>query len=255
MISGSGIPQSMLVLGAGSAIAQATVEALARLGLQRVILAARQPTALEPWIEQLHTNYPQLACSTVAFDATAVDCHAALIEQVWHSEHRVDAALLAFGILGPVGHQPSGTTALSTLQTNLVGAASLLLLLRDRFVDQGQGHLIVLSSVAACRPRGSNAVYASAKSGLDALARGLSDSVEHDAVTITVVRPGFVASPLTAGLAPAPFATTVTRVADDIVHGIRRRTAIVWSPAILRFVISTLNMLPSALYRRITSRR
>ncbi len=255
MIAGSGIPQRMLVLGAGSAIAQATVEALAAHGLQRAVLAARHPGELHPWLDQLHADHPQLTWSTIAFDAACIDGHAALIDQVWQREGRIDAALVAFGVLGPVGHQPSGSVAIDTLHVDLLGAASLCLLLRDRFVEGGQGHLIVLSSVAAGRPRASNAIYAAAKAGLDALARGLGDSLVDDAVTVTVVRPGFVASPMTAGLPPAPFATTATKVADDIVRGIRRRAPIVWSPPILRPIITALNLLPDPLYRRVTARR
>ncbi len=255
MIAGNALPQRLLVLGAGSAIAQATVEALAGHGLQSVVLAARRPDQLKHWVEQLQANHPKLHCTTVGFDAAATATHAALVEQIWHGGGRIDAALVAFGVLGPVGRQPSGSTSSDTIEVNFVGAASLVLLLRDRFVEQGQGHLVVISSVAACRPRANNAVYAATKAGIDTLARGLGDGLASDAVTVTVVRPGYVASPMTEGLAPAPFATTPERVAADIVRGMRRRAAVVWSPPILRPVVAAMTRLPDPLYRRLTSRR
>ena len=62
----------------------------------------------------------------------------------------------------------------------------------------------MLSSVAAERPRRANAVYGASKAGLDALAQGLGDELHEQGVRILVVRPGFVHTRMTRGLAPAP---------------------------------------------------
>jgi decaprenylphospho-beta-D-erythro-pentofuranosid-2-ulose 2-reductase len=71
----------------------------------------------------------------------------------------------------------------------------------------------VLSSIAAVRPRQANFVYGAAKSGLDAFGRGLADSLHGSGVQVLSVRPGFVIGRMTAGLAPAPLATTPAAVA------------------------------------------
>jgi decaprenylphospho-beta-D-erythro-pentofuranosid-2-ulose 2-reductase len=67
---------------------------------------------------------------------------------------------------------------------------------------------VLLSVAAVERPRASNPIYGAAKAGLDALAQGLSDAIASSGVRVLVVRPGFVKTRMTAGLEPAPFATT-----------------------------------------------
>ena len=71
----------------------------------------------------------------------------------------------------------------------------------------------MLSSVAGERVRAANVVYGAAKAGLDALAQGLGDALHDDGVRVMVVRPGFVRTRMTRGLAPAPLATTPQAVA------------------------------------------
>ena len=49
---------------------------------------------------------------------------------------------------------------------------------------QGRGTIVVLSSMAAIRPRKANFVYGAAKSGLDAFSRGLADSLHGSGVRV-----------------------------------------------------------------------
>ncbi|MGH2914711.1 MAG: SDR family NAD(P)-dependent oxidoreductase [Solirubrobacteraceae bacterium] len=52
-----------------------------------------------------------------------------------------------------------------------LGAGSLLLACLRQLRAQRHGTIVVLPSVAAERPRATNAIYGAAKAGLDALAR------------------------------------------------------------------------------------
>jgi short-subunit dehydrogenase len=54
--------------------------------------------------------------------------------------------------------------------------------------SQGSGTIVVLSSVAAIRPRKANFVYGAAKAGLDAFAPGLADSLAGSGVRVLLVR-------------------------------------------------------------------
>ena len=72
---------------------------------------------------------------------------------------------------------------------------------------------MVLSSVAGERARRADFIYGSSKAGLDAFAQGLGDALHGTGVHVMVVRPGFVRSRTTAGMAGAPLATTPEAVA------------------------------------------
>ena len=116
---------------------------------------------------------------------------------------------------------------------------------------QGHGRLVVLSSVAGERVRKANFVYGSSKAGLDGFAQGLGDALAGTGASVLVVRPGFVHSAMTAGLKPAPFATTPAAVADATVAALAKGRRTVWVPGILRFVFSAFRHLPGPIWRRL----
>ncbi|MGH9019378.1 MAG: SDR family NAD(P)-dependent oxidoreductase, partial [Acidimicrobiales bacterium] len=137
------------------------------------------------------------------------------------------------------------------LDTNCTGPAAALVAFAGVLRAQGAGRLVVLSSVAAVRVRRANFVYGASKAGLDAFATGLGESLRGSGAAVMVVRPGWVATRMTAGMTPGPMATTADAVATDVVAGLGRGSSVVWSPAPLRLVFAVLRLLPAALWRRL----
>ena len=255
MIDGTGIPESVLVLGAGSAIAQSIVAALVERGAADLVLAARRPLDLEPWLDSLNAAHRELSLASVRFDATDIGAHAGFIQSVWSEKRRFDMVVVAFGVMGDSDAADLHDDAVTVATTNYLGALSILRLVATRMTAQGQGRVVVLSSAAALLPRADQAVYASAKAGLDSYARGLALELHDSGVDITIVRPGFVHSPMTCGLKPAPYATTPDDVARDVVRGLERGAPVVWSPPMVRFMTAAARALPAPLYRRVMTGR
>jgi decaprenylphospho-beta-D-erythro-pentofuranosid-2-ulose 2-reductase len=163
-----------------------------------------------------------------------------------------DVVVLAVGVLGgQAGLDADPAEADEVMRVNFVDSGSLLLESLRQLRAQRSGTLVVLSSVAAERARASNAVYGAAKAGLDALAQGLADATAGHGVRVLVVRPGFVKTRMTAGLAPPPFATTPEAVADATAKALRGRAQTIWVPARLRIVFAVLRHLPRQVYRRL----
>ncbi len=78
----------------------------------------------------------------------------------------------AAGVLLPqAGVERDVPQAAEMIETNITGHVSTLLAVGARMRAQGRGTIIVLSSVAAVRPRKANPVYGSAKAALDTFAR------------------------------------------------------------------------------------
>ncbi len=246
-----GAVQSVLVLGGGSDIAQATVRALVAGRARRVVLAARDPAGLEAAcgdLRRLGADHVE----AVAFDADDVESHERVVGGLFERLGDVDVVLVAFGVLGEQErslHDPAAARAV--LQTNFVGAASVMLPVAERLRAQGHGSLVVLSSVAAERGRRSNFVYGASKAGIDAFAQGLGDELAPDGIQVMVVRPGQVRTKMTAGMEEAPFTTTADKVAEAIVGGLRRGSHTVWAPPVLRLVFGVLRHLPRPLFRRL----
>ena len=243
--------QSVLVLGGTSQLGQAITRALVRRRSRTVVLAARRPGELAPFTAELRA----LGATTVEliqFDADRPEDHTAIIGAAFDRHRDLDVVVLAFGVLGDQAtFDADPMQAVAAARTNYVGAVSAGLVVADRLRRQGHGTLVVLSSVAGERVRRANFVYGSTKSGLDGFALGLGDALAGSGAGVLVVRPGFVATKMTAGRAPAPLATTPEAVADAVVAGIARGKETVWVPPALRWVFAAFRHLPRSVWRKI----
>ncbi|MEV3860298.1 decaprenylphospho-beta-D-erythro-pentofuranosid-2-ulose 2-reductase [Streptomyces sp. NPDC050095] len=244
-----GTPQSLLILGGTSEIALATARRLVARRTRTVWLAGRPSPALDSAAAQLRDLGAD--ARTVPFDALDAESHEELLGKVF-AEGDIDMVLLAFGILGDQARdEGEPMSAVRVAQTNYTGAVSAGLVCARALQAQGHGSLVVLSSVAGERARRANFIYGSSKAGLDAFAQGLGDALHGTGVHVMVVRPGFVRSKMTAGMAEAPMATTPEAVAQAIEIGLRRRSETVWVPGTLRVVMSALRHVPRPVFRKL----
>jgi decaprenylphospho-beta-D-erythro-pentofuranosid-2-ulose 2-reductase len=94
-------------------------------------------------------------------------------------------------------------------------------------------------------------VYGASKAALDSLAQALGDALARERVRVLVVRPGFVATRMTAGLQAAPLATTPAAVAHVAVDALERGEHTVWAPRALRWLMLALRLLPRPIFRRL----
>ncbi|MEV4428316.1 decaprenylphospho-beta-D-erythro-pentofuranosid-2-ulose 2-reductase [Streptomyces sp. NPDC049602] len=244
-----GAPQSLLVLGGTSEIGLATARRLIARRTRVVWLAGRPSPALTAAADSLRALGAEVR--TVPFDALDTESHEERLGKIF-TEGDIDMVLLAFGVLGDQARDESDpVAAVRVAQTNYTGAVSAGLVCAGALQAQGHGSLVVLSSVAGERARRANFIYGSSKAGLDAFAQGLGDALHGMGVHVMVVRPGFVRSKMTAGLAEAPLATTPEAVAGAIELGLRRRSETVWVPGALRMVMAAVRHVPRPLFRRL----
>ena len=249
-MSGS-TPRTALVLGGASDIGLALLEHLSAEGLERAVLACRTVPDVEPAVAG------SLECTTVQWDALDVAAHEPLWDRAAELLGHVDVVVCAVGMLGHHAGRSMGPEQVDEMvRTNFAGPAAALAVAADRLVAQGGGSLVVLSSVAGVRPRRSNYVYGSTKSGLDAFTRGIADAVHGTGVQVLVVRPGFVRSSMTEGLEPAPFSTDPATVAAAIGRALHHgRSGVVWVPSLLGPLFAVLGNVPTSWWRRIAGDR
>jgi decaprenylphospho-beta-D-ribofuranose 2-oxidase len=240
----------VLVLGGTSEIALAIVRELQRGAPREVALVGRDMDALE----QARLGLEAAGCPrvlTLQLDALETEQHAGVLDDALEQLGGADITILAVGQLGERGGMPSEIAdAVDVLRVNLAGSGSLLMHAAKGMRERGGGALVVLSSVAAERPRRGNAVYGASKAGLDALAQSLGDDLHEDGVRVLVVRPGFVRTRMTEGLDPAPLSTTPDAVAKVVVQGLDRGASTVWAPPALRWLMLVVRMLPRSIIRR-----
>jgi len=245
-----GEPQSVLVLGGTSEIALATVRALPRNRIRRVVLAGRPGPLRDQAVAGLQAA-GITGVSAVDFDATATATHAAFVNYIFDAGD-VDITLLAFGVLGNQDEvEANPDLAVDIATTNYTGAVSVGLRVAQRMKQQGHGALVVFSSVAGDRARRSNYVYGSTKAGLDAFAQGLGDALHGSGAHVLVVRPGMVRTRMSQGLPEAPLTTDPDVVGGIVVAALRKGKHTVYAPGPLRLVMTGLKSLPRPIFRRL----
>jgi decaprenylphospho-beta-D-erythro-pentofuranosid-2-ulose 2-reductase len=236
----------VVLLGGTSEIGLAIVAALGWPSDAEVLLAGRD----EQRLNAAARNLPY-AARTLPFDATAPDTHRALIDCAF-ADGPVNLVISAAGVLIPqevLDNDP--TQAALLVETNFTGHVTTLLAAAARMRRQGHGTIVVLSSVAAVRPRKANFVYGAAKAGLDAFARGLADSLHGSGVRVLLVRPGFVAGRMTSGMTAAPLATTPAAVGAAVSSALRGRASLIWVPRPLGPLAAALRLVPRPLWRQL----
>lgn len=246
-----GVVQTVLVLGGTSEIGRAIARQLAGPRKAAVVLAGRDPTALDAAAAALAASSGGRV-ETIEFDATDFDSHDAVIDKAAGLVGDLDVVVLAFGVLGDQDADAAGGRgAVTVALTNYAGAVSAGLAAARRLREQGHGTLVVLSSVAGERVRRSNFIYGSSKAGLDGFAQGLGDALVGSGAGVLIVRPGFVVGKMTAGMAKAPLSTTPEAVATAVAGALQRGAGVVWVPAPLRLVMMVARHLPRPIFRRL----
>jgi decaprenylphospho-beta-D-erythro-pentofuranosid-2-ulose 2-reductase len=244
-------PRRLLLVGGSSEIALAIARRLAMDGPVRAYLLGRERERLEWAGHELAREGLEVGPPAIV-DATDTEAHARVLAGTFEQAGGFDLVVLAVGVLGAQeGLDADPAVAETVMRVDFLGAGSLLLHSMRALRDQGHGTLVVLSSVAAERPRASNAVYGAAKAGLDALAQGLADATAQTGVRVLVVRPGFVTTRMTEGLPRAPLATTPEAVADATVRALAGRAHTIWVPRALHPLFVVLRHLPRPLFRRL----
>jgi decaprenylphospho-beta-D-erythro-pentofuranosid-2-ulose 2-reductase len=242
----------ILLLGGTSEIGLAILAALRPGPDDEVILAGRDPQRLEAAGKAL--NRP---VTVARYDATETGTHQAFADEICAGG--VPGLLIAAtGVLTPQSSLEADVRlAAAMIETNFTGHVTALLAFGEAMRRQGSGTIVVLSSVAAVRPRKFNSVYGATKAGLDAFARGYADSLHDAGVRVLLVRPGFVTGRMTEGMQAAPLATTPEQVGAAVAAALRghgaRGTKVIWVPAPLAALAAVMKLIPRPVWRTMKS--
>ena len=188
--------RTVWLVGASSGIGRALAVALHRAGA-RVIVSARQAELLDAFVLE-HPGSLAIALDVLDEGALALAC-----KRIVRAYGCIDLCVYCAGYYKPMRAQDfSLTEALRHLDINYVGALKLLDALLPQLLLQahrGQGgHVSLVSSVAGYRGLPKSLAYGPSKAALSHLAEALYLDLSPQEIGVSVVHPGFVATPLTA---------------------------------------------------------
>lgn len=243
--------RKILVVGATSAIAEATARVWARRG-EHLFLVARNAVRLEAVAADLRVR-GAARVATFALDANDHARHAAMLDHAAHSLDGLDTVLVAHGTL-PDQAACEGSVALTLeeIGTNALSTIALLTEVANRFAAQGRGTIVVISSVAGDRGRQSNYVYGSAKAMVTAFTSGLRQRLAKKGVAVVTIKPGFVDTPMTAAFRKGLLWARPAAVADRIARAADRGSGVVYTPWFWRPIMAIIRAVPESVFRRLS---
>lgn len=243
-------PRRVLALGATSAIAEATLRLLAETGAS-FYLVGRNPDKVAAVQADLLTR-GAAAASSLAADLDDTSLHPAILSRAIGALGAIDLALIAHGVLGDQQQAEADYAAAeAVLRTNLLSAVSLIGRLANYFEAEKRGTIAVISSVAGDRGRKSNYVYGASKGGLNIYLDGLRHRLHGSGVQVLTIKPGFVATPMTAHLPPSPLFASPKRVAADILRAVEKGKQVTYTPPFWRGIMLVVRNLPGFIFHRL----
>jgi NAD(P)-dependent dehydrogenase (short-subunit alcohol dehydrogenase family) len=231
------------IVGASSGIGRATASRLHALGAA-VVVSARNAAALDRFV----ADHPgSLALPLDVTDRRAV---AAGLAQLLALRGRLDLALYCAGHYQAMRAQNFDLSEMQRhMQVNYGGALVLLDAVLPALLAQGQGHISLVASVAGWRALPNALAYGPTKAALLHLAEALYLDLRGSGIGASVICPGFVATPLTAGNAFAmPALLTPEQAAADIVQGWRAGRFEIHFPKRFTLWLKLARVLPYAWY-------
>jgi decaprenylphospho-beta-D-erythro-pentofuranosid-2-ulose 2-reductase len=242
--------KKILVVGAGSAIAEATARLFAQRG-DALFLVGRKADVLESMSADLRVRGAN-AVGMRVMDANDFDAHESMLNDAETSLGGLDTVLLAHGTLSDQkACESSVELTMRELNTNGLSFVALLTRIAAKFEQRKAGTIVVISSVAGDRGRQSNYVYGSAKALVTAFTSGLRQRLYASGVTVVTIKPGFVDTPMTAAFPKGPLWAKPQKIAAGIVSAVDRSATVMYLPGFWRLIMLVIRSIPETVFRRL----
>lgn len=238
---------NVLIIGATSAIAEATAKQLAQRGCT-LYLIARNAERLQSLCADLSIR-GAAAVHTQVLDLDELDKHPAALEKAFTTLQTIDLALIAHGSCPEQeALQQHSDQALAMLHTNTLSSISLLGNLATMFQQQGHGCIAAISSVAGDRGRQSNYIYGASKAALTTYLQGLRHRMHRYGVNVLTIKPGLVDTPMTAEFNKGPLWASADTVATDILRAVTKGRRVLYTPWFWRPIMRLICHIPEPLF-------
>jgi decaprenylphospho-beta-D-erythro-pentofuranosid-2-ulose 2-reductase len=241
---------TVLIIGATSAIAQATARRFAAEGAA-FFLVARDAGRLAAVAADLGSRGATVAGQCTA-DLAHPASHARVVDEAVRALGTLDHVLIAHGVLPDQARaEAEPGHARDALEVNFVSPATLCLHLAPHLERQGAGCLAVVGSVAGDRIRLSNYIYGASKGALALFLDGLRARLRRCGVRVVTVKPGFVDTPMTVALRKGALYASAETVGRGIHRAMTgRRSGACYVPAFWRAIMLVIRLIPGPAFRR-----
>ena len=218
----AGAGKSVLITGASSGLGRQMAIEFSRRGYRLALTARRLEVLQELQADLAHDSSGPVFVA--ALDVTDDAAVALVFSQARAFLGSIDIVVANAGI----GHHGYiGKLAFArvreTVNTNIIGFMATVDAAMHHFREQGHGHLVGISSVAAFRGMPAGGVYGASKAAVTTYLESLRAETYHSPILVTTLSPGFIDTPLNRGAKSRPFVIPVEKGGKLLVDLIERR--------------------------------
>lgn len=240
-----------IVVGASSGIGAALARRLALEG-RKVALLARREAELGAVATTINHGLHQDRAFTYTHDVADLDQAEPLFDQIEQDLGPVDELHFVAGVMPEVAPDEFDLEKDRVqMQVNALGSIAWVNAAARRFQQRRAGCIVGVSSVAQDRGRTGRPGYHASKAAMDTHLEAVRNRLWKKGVQVTTIRPGFVETPMTAGL-KLKGAIPADRAAELILKARDRRKPIAYVPWKWRLIMCVIRNIPSFLFRRMT---
>ncbi|MDQ3474620.1 MAG: SDR family NAD(P)-dependent oxidoreductase [Acidobacteriota bacterium] len=245
--------KTVMITGASSGIGRGLAVELARRGAKVGLLARRADALAELVREIKNANGKAIALPADVMDAASLSAAAM---QLRGALGPIDVLIANAGVGATVdGAELKGSTVAEVINVNVLGAANSVEAVVPEMVKRGTGHLVVISSLAAYRGLPKSAAYCASKAAVSAFFESLRLDLKPRGIDVTIIHPGFIKTPLTAGRhAQMPFLMELDDAVVKIISAIEKRKKSYAFPWQLASIVRAGMIMPNFMYDWISRR-
>lgn len=242
-----------MVTGASSGIGRGVAVELSRRGATLGLVARRTETLQEIVSEFESRGGKALAVPGDVQDALAVRAAA---DRFREQLGPIDVLIANAGI-GSTNDSAElrASEVAGVINVNVIGAANSVAAVVPEMVARGRGQLVVISSLAAYRGLPKSAAYCASKAAVSAFFESLRLDLQPRGIEVTIIHPGFIKTPLTAGRhAQMPFLMELDVAVEKILRAIEKKKKSYAFPWQLASVVRAGMIMPTSMYDWISRR-
>ena len=243
----------VMITGASSGIGKGLALELASRGAKLGLLARRE-NLLDEMVNALRLRGGKALA--VAADVRDADAVKAAANRVRADLGPIDILIANAGI-GTSSHisQLDPIHVANVISINVLGAANSVAAVVPQMVERGTGQLVAISSLAAYRGLAKSAAYCASKAAMSAYFESVRIDLRGTGVGVTIIHPGFIKTPLTAGReAHMPYLMELDYAVKKIVSAIEKGKKSVAFPWQLATVVRAGMLMPTFMYDWIAAR-
>lgn len=182
--------KAALVTGASSGIGESTAEALAEAGAS-VALAARREDELERLADRIESDGGEAL--VVPTDVTDEDDIEEMIDRTRGEFGSLDVLVNNAGVMLLEHVEDADTDNFRQMvEVNLLGLMNATHAALPIMQEQGEGHVVNVSSVAGRKAYAGSSGYNATKWGVNGFSEALREEVTGEDIRVTLIEPGFV---------------------------------------------------------------